>query len=391
MKSLRSGGRIRTVLRNFLRDEATGGLMLMAAALCALVIANSALAPAYFDTLATHVGGLSVLHWINDALMAVFFLLVGLEIKREMIGGQLATWSARALPGLAAAGGMIVPSLIYLAINASSPATLRGWAIPSATDIAFALGVLSFFGNRVPYSLTVVLTALAILDDLGAVVIIALFYTSNIEPLFLLASLAAVALLIAFNRFGVTRLWPYLIAGLVLWFFVLKSGVHATLAGVMLALTIPGAGGQQSGASPLDRLERLLQPFVSLGIVPIFGFANAGVSLAGFGPAQLLQPVPLGVALGLFVGKQAGVFAFTWLAVKLRLAQFPHGASWPQFYGVALLCGIGFTMSLFIGLLAFPGDQLLQDEMKIGVLAGSLASSIVGAIVLIAAGRGSRT
>ena len=223
------------------------------------------------------------------------------------------------------------------------------------------------------------------------VAIIALFSTSNIEPLFLLASLAAVALLIAFNRFGVTRLWPYLIAGLVLWFFVLKSGVHATLAGVMLALTIPGAGGQQSGASPLDRLERLLQPFVSLGIVPIFGFANAGVSLAGFGPAQLLQPVPLGVALGLFVGKQAGVFAFTWLAVKLRLAQFPHGASWPQFYGVALLCGIGFTMSLFIGLLAFPGDQLLQDEMKIGVLAGSLASSIVGAIVLIAAGRGSRT
>lgn len=308
-----------------------------------------------------------------------------------MIGGQLATWSARALPGLAAAGGMIVPSLIYLAINASSPATLRGWAIPSATDIAFALGVLSFFGNRVPYSLKVFLTALAILT------ISALSSSSRCSTpatssrCFCLPVWRRWRCRSGFQPFrrhaamALSDRW----AGIVV--LRSKSGVHATLAGVMLALTIPGAGGQQSGASPLDRLERLLQPFVSLGIVPIFGFANAGVSLAGFGPAQLLQPVPLGVALGLFVGKQAGVFAFTWLAVKLRLAQFPHGASWPQFYGVALLCGIGFTMSLFIGLLAFPGDQLLQDEMKIGVLAGSLASSIVGAIVSIAAGRGSRT
>ncbi len=372
-------------LRTFLETEASGGLVLMAVAALALGLANSPAAPAYFGLLEIRVGGLSVLHWINDALMAVFFLLVGLEIKREMLDGQLSTWQRRALPGIAALGGMAVPALIYVAVNRHSPETLRGWAIPAATDIAFALGVLALLGSRVPASLKVFLTALAILDDLGAVIIIALFYSGDLSVPMLAAAAAATALLAGLNRAGVTRLSAYLAVGLALWFFVLRSGVHATIAGVVLAMTIPlnpTPGRPEAKDSPLHILEHALHPSVAFLIVPIFGFANAGVSFSGLGLDALLAPVPLGIALGLFVGKQAGVYAFGFAAVRLGLADFPANATRPQCYGVALLCGIGFTMSLFIGALAFPASPELNDATKIGVLAGSVLSALLGYAVL---------
>lgn len=379
------GGRIRTVLRAFLANEAAGGLVLMAAAVLALVVANSDLAPAYFGALKAYVGPLSALHWINDGLMAVFFLLVGLEIKREMLDGQLRTWPDRALPGIAALGGMLVPALIYVALNWKTPETLRGWAIPSATDIAFALGVLSLLGPRVPVSLKVFLTALAILDDLGAVAIIAVFYTADLSPVALAGAAAVLGVLVGLNRSSVERLAPYLIVGAVLWFLVLRSGVHATIAGVLLACTIPlrrTPGKPEASECALIRLEHALQPWVAYLIVPVFGFANAGVSFAGISPSALAQPVPLGIAAGLFLGKQLGVFAFAWGAIRLRLADVPANATWAQVYGVALLCGIGFTMSLFIGILAFPDAPTLQDEVKIGVLAGSVLSALAGAALL---------
>lgn len=375
----------RSALRAFLNSEAAGGIILMAVAFVAVVIANSPAAPLYFGTLKQYVFGLSVLHWINDALMAVFFLLVGLEIKREFLDGQLSTWSRRALPGLAALGGMVAPALIYVALNSGSPEGLRGWAIPAATDIAFALGVLSLLGKRVPGSLKVFLTALAILDDLGAVLIIAVFYTTDLSGLMLGLAFATLGLLIALNAMGVKRLTPYLALGAVLWFFVLKSGVHATLAGVALALTIPltpSPSAPDSAESPLHRLEHGLHGWVAFLIIPIFGFANAGVSFAGLGLSALLAPVPLGITLGLFLGKQIGVFGFGWLAIRSGLADLPANATWLQFYGISLLCGIGFTMSLFIGLLAFPASEALQDQTKIGVLAGSLIAGIAGYLVL---------
>ena len=361
-----------SALRAFLAGEASGGIVLMIAAVVAMVLANSSAASAYFSLLKLYVGPLSVLHWINDGLMALFFLLVGLEIKREFVDGQLSTWPRRVLPGIAAAGGMIAPAVIYVLFNTATPATLRGWAIPTATDIAFALGVLALLGSRVPVSLKIFLTALAIIDDLGAIAIIAAFYTA--------------VLLVALNRAGVERLPAYLVPGLLLWFFLLKSGVHATLAGVALALTIPlrtSPGRPDDPHSPLHVLEHALHPYVAYLIVPVFGFANAGVSLAGLDLAALLAPVPVGIAAGLFLGKQIGVFLTTWLAVKLGWADCPEHASWPQVYGVAMLCGIGFTMSLFIGLLAFPTSELLQNEVKVGVLMGSLASALVGTLVLL--------
>ena len=357
----------------------------MGMAFLAILIANSPVAPLYFSTLSRYIFGLSVLHWVNDALMAVFFMLVGLEIKCEFLDGQLSTWPRRALPGLAALGGMLVPGLIYVAFNISSPETLRGWAIPAATDIAFALGVLSLLGPRVPVSLKVFLTALAILDDLGAVIIIAVFYTAQLNLFALLGAFCVLAALCALNRSGCHKLSAYLLLGLLLWVFVLKSGVHATLAGVILALTIPlqaSPGLPDDAASPLHKLEHALHPWVAFLIIPIFGFANAGVSFAGTGPSAMFEPVPLGIALGLFVGKQIGVFGFAWGAIRSGLADLPANASWLQLYGVALLCGIGFTMSLFIGLLAFPASQFLQDQTKIGVLAGSLLSGTVGWLIL---------
>lgn len=369
-----------SVLRRFLDSESAGGLVLMAAAALALLIANSPLGRTYFDTLHLPLGGLDLLHWINDGLMAVFFLFVGLEIKREVLDGQLSTWSRRALPGLAALGGMAAPAGVYLALNWSNPAAVRGWAIPAATDIAFALGVLSLLGPRVPASLKVFLAALAIIDDLGAVLIIALFYTAELSVWALAGAGAVLLALVGLNRLRIHRLEPYLALGALLWVLVLQSGVHATLAGVLLAFTIPlrpAPARPDEPDSPLHKLEYGLAPWVAFLVVPVFGFANAGVSLAGVGPATLLSPVPLGVLGGLFIGKQLGIFGFCWIAVRAGWADLPAHASWAQLYGVALLCGIGFTMSLFIGLLAF-NDPELQDAVKIGVLAGSLAAGVSG-------------
>ncbi|TIL64332.1 Na+/H+ antiporter NhaA [Mesorhizobium sp.] len=378
-----------SIFREFLASEAAGGIVLMAAAALALVVANSPLAETYFDALHAYLGPLSVSHWINDGLMAVFFLLVGLEIKREMLDGQLSTWPRRALPGIAAAGGMLVPALVYVAINRDYPAALSGWAIPTATDIAFALGVLSLLGSRVPGSLKVFLTALAIIDDLGAVIIIAMFYTSGLSLAYLGAAFAVIALLVVLNRMNVLTLVPYLVLGGVLWVLVLKSGVHATLAGVALALTIPlkvSPGiSHDVDHSPLHRLEHGLHRIVPFVVIPIFGFANAGVSLAGLSAAALVEPLTLGVAAGLVAGKLVGVFGSSALAIRFGLADLPVNAGWLHMVGISLLCGIGFTMSLFIGLLAFASNVELQAAVKVGILAGSFIAAILGAAVLLMA------
>lgn len=380
----RSDRRPPSALRSFFVSESAGGLVLMVVAGLALIVANSPLATTYFAILHLPLAGLDVLHWINDGLMAVFFLLVGLEIKREVTDGQLASWSHRVLPGVAAAGGMLVPALVYLAFQRGDPATLKGWAIPAATDIAFALGVLSLLGSRVPVSLKVFLTALAIIDDLGAVVIIALFYTDGVTAWALTAALSALAVLAALNRMKVAALWPYLLVGAIMWWLVLQSGIHATLAGVALALTIPvrpTPAAPEDASSPLHRLEHAIQPWVAFLIVPIFGFANAGVSFAGFSLGDVLAPLPLGVAAGLFIGKQVGVFGAAWLAIRLGFADCPANATMRQLYGVAVLCGIGFTMSLFIGMLAFDAPEL-QDAAKLGVLGGSVLSAVMGLLLL---------
>jgi NhaA family Na+:H+ antiporter len=372
-------------LSRFFAAESAGGLILMAAAVAALLVANSPWADVYFATLHINIIGLSLEHWINDGLMAIFFMLVGLEIKREMLVGQLSSWSQRALPGFAALGGMLIPALIYVAVNWGNSETMGGWAIPAATDIAFALGVLSLLGKRAPISLKIFLSALAILDDLGAVLIIALFYTSGLSVSMLLASLAVIVILVVLNRCGVTRLFPYLVAGALLWFFMLQSGIHATLAGVILALCIPLGDPGNESKSPLLHLEEKLHPWVAFAVVPIFGFANAGVSLAGISLDNLIDPVPLGVTLGLLLGKQIGVFGLAAMAIRTGLAKLPEECDWFQLYGVALLCGIGFTMSLFIGTLAFPGSPHLVDEVKVGVLMGSVLSAILGISVLLRA------
>ena len=378
-----------SVFREFLDGEAAGGIILMVAAALALIVANSPLAETYFSALHAYLGPLSVSHWVNDGLMAVFFLLVGLEIKREVLDGQLSTWPRRVLPGIAAAGGMLVPALVYVAINRNNTAALSGWAIPTATDIAFALGVLSLLGSRVPASLKVFLTALAIIDDLGAVIIIAIFYTSGLSLAYLGAAFAVIAVLVVLNRMRVMTLVPYLVLGVILWVLVLKSGVHATLAGVALALTIPlerSAGiGHDLDHSPLHRLEHGLHKIVPFVVIPIFGFANAGVSLAGLSFGALIEPLTLGVAAGLVVGKLVGVFGSSALAIRFGLADLPANAGWSHMIGISLLCGIGFTMSLFIGLLAFASDVALQDAVKVGILAGSFLAAILGAAVLLMA------
>nr|WP_272871176.1 Na+/H+ antiporter NhaA [Agrobacterium tumefaciens] len=391
VSSTSNPGRINSTLRRFLDNEASGGLVLMAVALLAIITANSPLAESYFDILHVYLGPLSLQHWINDALMAVFFLMVGLEIKREMLDGQLSTWSRRVLPGAAAAGGMLFPAIIYVLLNRGNPTALQGWAIPTATDIAFALGVLSLFGSRVPTSLKIFLAALAIIDDLGAVIVIALFYTADLNLIALIGAALAWSNLFIFNKMRVKVLWPYLSLGAVLWVLVFASGVHATLAGVMLALTIPlkltpGTPEATPAESPLHRLERALHKPVAFIIVPVFGFANAGVSLSGLSVSVFSEPLTMGVAGGLVVGKLVGVLGVVTLLAKLGLAQLPTQASWGQVTGTALLCGIGFTMSLFIGLLAFE-DPAVQNHAKVGILMGSLVAGFLGAIVLGASSR----
>jgi Na+:H+ antiporter, NhaA family len=371
----------RSMLREFLRSEAAGGLLLMAAAALAMGIANSPLAPEYFAMLNQKIGPLSTLHWINDGLMALFFLLVGLEIKREFVDGHLSTWADRRLPIIAAAAGMAVPALVYLAVTNDNLPLARGWAIPAATDIAFAIGVLALLGSRAPASLKLFLTTVAIVDDMGAVAIIAIAYTSAIKGYALLAALIILGAMFAANQAGVTRIRWYLIGFVLLWLAVLLSGVHATIAGVLAALVVPvrvTKAAPDAEDSTLHRMEHLLHKPVAWLIVPLFGFANAGVTLGG---SSALATLPVAIALGLFLGKQIGIFSSVWIAVKLKIAAKPAEASWMQIYGVSLLCGIGFTMSLFIGGLAFPGAAQAEG-VKIGVLMGSLLSALAGYAVL---------
>lgn len=375
-------------IQDFLKLGSASGILLGLAALMAIFAKNSPLAPLYEGFLgipiAVSVGAFEIAKpahlWINDALMAVFFLLVAMEIKRELLEGELSSLDKALLPVIAAAGGVLAPALIFAALNRGDPLALRGWAIPSATDIAFALGVLSLLGSRVPTSLKVFLLAIAIIDDLAAILIIAAFYTSDLSVQSLALAGGGVATLIALNVAGVRRAAPYLLVGLVTWVFVLKSGVHATLAGVVTGLAIPMRPRGSDGQSALHQLEHGLHPWVAFGIMPLFAFANAGVSLKGLSFAALMQPVPLGIALGLFLGKQIGVFLFAWAAVTLRVAPRPAGATWLQIYGVACMCGIGFTMSLFIGTLAYP--ETMADQVRLGVLAGSIASALLGAAIL---------
>jgi NhaA family Na+:H+ antiporter len=378
----------RSVFQRFVQSEASGGLVLMASAGLGMIVANSPFAGDYDHILHAEVGGLSVLHWINDGLMALFFLLVGLEIKREMLVGELDNWPRRALPLIAALGGMVVPALIFLAVNFDTPETWRGWAVPTATDIAFALGVLSLLGSRIPNSLKVFLTSLAIIDDLGAILIIAIFYAKGLSMEALGLSGLAALVLFGFNWFGVKRLAPYLVVGLLLWVAMLFSGIHATLAGVVLALTIPlgdVSGGHDThnhDGSPLYRLEDALGVGVAFIIVPIFGFANAGVSLYGVTFGMLVAPLSLGIALGLFLGKQLGIMTFMFAAYRGGIVHLPAESTWRELYGVAILCGIGFTMSLFIGLLAFSDAEHIAMT-KLAVLCGSIISAVVGAAVLL--------
>ncbi len=384
----------RSVLRRFLQSEAAGGIILMAAAALAMIVANlPGISEAYFHLLhldtgpviSPKYGSMSVHLWINDALMAIFFLFVGLEIKREFIDGQLATWEHRRLPIVAAAAGMVGPALVYLFITGWDGPLVNGWAIPAATDIAFAIGVLALLGSRAPASLKLFLTTVAIVDDMGAVAIIAIAYTAELSTLYLALGALVMATMYVLNRSGVKRLTPYLLLGAALWYFVFMSGVHATIAGVLTAMMVPitpSPGACDDEESPLHRLEHALAPWVAYLIVPLFGFANAGVSLAGMSPAILLEPLPLGIAAGLFIGKQTGIFGSIWLSARLRFAAPPGGATWLQLYAVAMLCGIGFTMSLFIGGLAFPGNEALVDEVKIGVLTGSILSAVIGYTIL---------
>ena len=376
--------------RWFFKLEAASGLVLLLAAIIALLISNSSLSDLYFSTLNKYLFlginefgiKLSVLHWINDALMAVFFFFVTLEIKREFLQGELSNIKQAMLPIIAAVGGMVVPALIYVYINLGDSQTLNGWAIPSATDIAFSLGVLSLLGKRVPLSLKVFLTALAIIDDLGAILIIALFYSGDLSIKYLLLMLLAFVILIIINKFNIKKFLPYLVIGLFLWDFTHNSGIHATIAGVLLAMTIPHRR-QEKDFSLLIKVEHSISPYVAFGIMPLFAFANAGVSLEGLSLSSLLDKVPLGIVLGLFVGKQLGVFIFSYVSIKLKIAQMPNNSNWFNFYGVGILTGIGFTMSLFVGNLAFIENMQYMDGVKIGVLTGSLLSTLTGYFLIL--------
>jgi Na+:H+ antiporter, NhaA family len=374
----------------FFKLEAASGLVLLIAAILALIVSNSNFSDLYFQILDQYlfIGinnfglKLSVHHWINDLLMAIFFFFVTLEIKREFIQGELSNLKKALLPIIAAVGGMIIPALFYIVVNFDSVETLNGWAIPSATDIAFSLGILSLLGSRVPISLKIFLTALAIIDDLGAILIIAFFYSGDLSVLYLGLILISYIFLLILNKFGVKTFLPYLLVGAFMWYFTYKSGIHATIAGVLLATTIPHRI-KEKDFSLLIKIEHAISPYVAFLIMPIFAFANAGVSLDGLSLSSLLQPVPLGILLGLFFGKQVGVMVFSYIAVKLGAAQMPDNSSWLSLYGVSILTGIGFTMSLFVGNLAFIENLEYIDGVKIGVLAGSLLSTICGYFLLL--------
>lgn len=391
---------VHRTLNQFINSQSFGGVVLAVAAVLALLVSNSPWSEAYSRFLQwpgeLRVGdgwlvlSKSLLHWVNDLWMAVFFFLVGLEIKREILDGELASRSQALLPVGAALGGMVVPALIYAGINAGNAVALRGWAIPAATDIAFALGILVLLGSRVPASLKVFLTAVAIIDDLGAILIIAFFYTDDLSLIAMMAAAFGVLVLVLLNRARVTAVGPYVLVGLVIWVCVYKSGIHATLAGVVTALAIPLSDGR--GGSPLERAEHALQPWVAFAVLPMFAFANAGVSLQGVTVATLMQSVPLGIAAGLVLGKAAGVLGASWLLIRYASARLPARASWGQFFGVCLLCGVGFTMSLFIGGLAFEGQGAgYETQVKLGVLCGSVLSGVSGTIMLLRSQRGRRS
>ena len=374
----------------FFKLEAASGLVLLIAAIIALIISNSIFSELYFSTLEQYlfIGvnnfglKLSIHHWINDLLMAIFFFFVTLEIKREFIQGELSNLKKALLPIIGAVGGMVIPALVYVVINFGNAETLNGWAIPSATDIAFSLGVLSLLGSRVPISLKIFLTALAIIDDLGAILIIAFFYSGDLSVSYLSLILISYIFLLVLNKVGVKKFLPYLLIGSFMWFFTYKSGIHATIAGVLLASTIPHRV-KEKDFSLLIKLEHAISPYVAFMIMPIFAFANAGVSLGGLSLSSLMQPVPLGILLGLFVGKQVGVMIFSFIAVKSGAAEMPNNSSWLSLYGVSVLTGIGFTMSLFVGNLAFADNIQYIDGVKIGVLAGSLLSTLIGYFILL--------
>lgn len=374
-----------SMIRELLASQASGGQVLIFAAVAALFAANSVLSAQYFHLLHVQIGPLSLLEWINDGLMAVFFLLVGCEIKREFLDGEMATWSRRILPGVAAAAGMAVPALVYLAINRAAPGNFQGWAIPTATDIAFALGVMALLGDRVPASLKLLLTAIAVIDDLGAIIIIAVVYTEGVDQTALAAAGGLIALLALLNWRRVQAVWPYLLVGGALWVAVHASGIHATLAGVITALALPiraPPGTPEDRDSPLLRVEHALAPIVGFIIVPIFGFANAGVDLRGLSLAAALDPLVLGIAAGLLIGKQLGIFSAIMTLVKLKLVDLPASTNTRQLWGLSLLCGIGFTMSLFIAALAFGAGSEREAAAKLGIIAGSLASALIGLAAL---------
>ncbi len=379
-------------LSEFLKSDATGGILLIIATILALALVNSSLSHWYeyflHIPMEIRVGSLhldkTLHHWINDGLMVIFFLMVGLEVKREVIAGHLSSLRQVALPTIAALGGIAVPAIIYLYFNHADPVARDGWAIPTATDIAFALGILSLLGKRVPLSLKLFLMALAIIDDLGAIIIIALFYTTDLSMISIYIASISLVVLILFNIFGVSRKSFYFAVGLVLWVSVLKSGVHATLAGVALALTIPMVAKNEDGIvfSPLKEIEHSLHPWITFFILPLFAFVNAGIDMRSLSIDEITQPVPMGIALGLFLGKQLGVFGLSWLAIKLKIATLPKGSSWLMLYGVSLLTGIGFTMSLFIDSLAFSDDALFAYTDKLAILIGTLLSAVFGYFVL---------
>ena len=375
-------------VRDFFKMEAAGGIVLVIAAALAVIVSNSQLAGIYDAFLAlpaqVRIGAIDIhkplLLWINDGLMAVFFFLVGLEIKREFLEGQLSTIGQAALPAVAAVGGMAVPAAIYVVINLGHPENLNGWAIPAATDIAFALGVMAVLGSRVPISLKILLTAIAVFDDLGAIIIIAVFYTNQLSIISLYLAMGFFGVLIVLNLMNVTKIAPYIIIGIIVWVCVLKSGVHATLAGVALALTIPLRANDGQGHSPLRHLEHGLHRWVAFGILPIFAFANAGVTFEGIGLYSFVEPVKLGISAGLFVGKQIGIFGVLFVMIRFGLARMPEDANWLQLYGVSLLCGIGFTMSLFIGGLAWEHANF-DAPVRLGVISGSILSAVLGFLV----------